>query len=378
MLGWQAAGSAPLVLGEPVLHPETIATAIRIGNPASWDAAIAARDESGGAIGSVTDAQILDAYRLLASLEGRVRRARVGRLGGRAAPGRGSRFARARRGCGVHGDRSRPQGPESGDRRDRAEAGGRRRTSSRCSPSSACERRGRVTHGRSVVSADARDRRRGRRRSRSRSAAARRWSRVTHGDSAPRASLAPADHHDRVDRPPRRRRRPRPRRCALPQPDPPPRESLRRRADHADRHHRDPEDRARASDLRRRVADRGRPRPRALAGLGACPAASATRCSPVTASRTRTRSSTSTCSRSATRSSSTCRTACSPTRSRRSRSCSPTEHLRSPIPTRTPTITLFACNPKHSAAQRIVVKGKLVSSPSRKSSAPRAVRTSTQ
>jgi threonine synthase len=70
MLGWQAAGSAPLVSGEPVLHPETIATAIRIGNPASWDAAIAARDESGGAIGAVTDAQILDAYRLLASLEG--------------------------------------------------------------------------------------------------------------------------------------------------------------------------------------------------------------------------------------------------------------------------------------------------------------------
>ena len=50
MLGWQAAGSAPLVLGEPVPHPETIATAIRIGNPASWDGAIAARDESGGAI----------------------------------------------------------------------------------------------------------------------------------------------------------------------------------------------------------------------------------------------------------------------------------------------------------------------------------------
>jgi threonine synthase len=70
MLGWQAAGAAPLVHGEPVPHPETIATAIRIGNPASWDAAIAARDESGGAIDSVTDAQILDAYRLLASLEG--------------------------------------------------------------------------------------------------------------------------------------------------------------------------------------------------------------------------------------------------------------------------------------------------------------------
>jgi threonine synthase len=70
MLGWQAAGAAPLVLGEPVPFPETIATAIRIGNPASWDGAIAARDESGGAIGAVTDDQILDAYRMLASLEG--------------------------------------------------------------------------------------------------------------------------------------------------------------------------------------------------------------------------------------------------------------------------------------------------------------------
>ena len=70
MLGWQAAGAAPLVHGEPVPHPETIATAIRIGNPASWDGAIAARDESGGSIGAVTDAEILDAYRMLASLEG--------------------------------------------------------------------------------------------------------------------------------------------------------------------------------------------------------------------------------------------------------------------------------------------------------------------
>ncbi|GIU86798.1 MAG: threonine synthase [Acidimicrobiia bacterium] len=70
MLGWQAAGAAPLVAGEPVAHPETIATAIRIGNPASWEGAIAARDESGGAIGSVTDDEILDAYKLLASLEG--------------------------------------------------------------------------------------------------------------------------------------------------------------------------------------------------------------------------------------------------------------------------------------------------------------------
>ncbi len=70
MLGWQAAGSAPLVHGEPVPFPETIATAIRIGNPASWDSAIAARDESSGHIGAVTDAQILEAYRMLASHEG--------------------------------------------------------------------------------------------------------------------------------------------------------------------------------------------------------------------------------------------------------------------------------------------------------------------
>jgi threonine synthase len=70
MLGWQASGAAPLVLGEPVLHPETIATAIRIGNPASWDGAIAARDESGGLIESVTDEEILEAYRFLAAEEG--------------------------------------------------------------------------------------------------------------------------------------------------------------------------------------------------------------------------------------------------------------------------------------------------------------------
>ncbi|GLZ04770.1 threonine synthase [Actinomadura sp. NBRC 104412] len=70
MLGFQASGAAPFVKGEPVLKPQTIATAIRIGNPASWDLAIAARDESGGAIDSVTDRQILAAYRLLATEEG--------------------------------------------------------------------------------------------------------------------------------------------------------------------------------------------------------------------------------------------------------------------------------------------------------------------
>ncbi len=70
MWGFQAAGAAPLVSGEPVARPSTIATAIRIGNPASWSQAIAARDESGGRIDSVTDRQILRAYRWLAAREG--------------------------------------------------------------------------------------------------------------------------------------------------------------------------------------------------------------------------------------------------------------------------------------------------------------------
>ena len=70
MLGYQAAGAAPLVTGAPVRSPETIASAIRIGNPASWHLAEAARDESGGLIGAVTDEQILAAYRLLAEREG--------------------------------------------------------------------------------------------------------------------------------------------------------------------------------------------------------------------------------------------------------------------------------------------------------------------
>lgn len=70
MWGFQAAGAAPLVSGAPVQNPETIATAIRIGNPASWDYAIAARDESAGVIEAVTDDEILEAYRLLAASEG--------------------------------------------------------------------------------------------------------------------------------------------------------------------------------------------------------------------------------------------------------------------------------------------------------------------
>jgi threonine synthase len=67
MMGYQAAESAPLVVGHPIDDPHTVATAIKIGNPASWHSAIAARDQSGGLIDMVTDAEILAAYRLIAS-----------------------------------------------------------------------------------------------------------------------------------------------------------------------------------------------------------------------------------------------------------------------------------------------------------------------
>jgi threonine synthase len=70
MMGWQAAGSAPIVHGHVVENPETIATAIRIGNPASWEKAVAARDESGGLIDMVTDDEILAGYREVAGREG--------------------------------------------------------------------------------------------------------------------------------------------------------------------------------------------------------------------------------------------------------------------------------------------------------------------
>jgi len=70
LMGFQAAGAAPIVLGKPVKYPKTIATAIRIGNPASWEKATAARDESGGIIDLVTDDEILNAYKLLAIKEG--------------------------------------------------------------------------------------------------------------------------------------------------------------------------------------------------------------------------------------------------------------------------------------------------------------------
>ena len=70
MMGFQAAGSAPLVSGERVMEPETLATAIRIGNPANWSKAIAVKESSGGEFNPVTDEEILNAYRILASEEG--------------------------------------------------------------------------------------------------------------------------------------------------------------------------------------------------------------------------------------------------------------------------------------------------------------------
>jgi threonine synthase len=70
MLGFQAAGAAPIVENRPIEKPETIATAIKIGNPATWAGAVAARDESRGSISAVTDDEILAAYRALAELEG--------------------------------------------------------------------------------------------------------------------------------------------------------------------------------------------------------------------------------------------------------------------------------------------------------------------
>lgn len=70
MIGFQAAGAAPIVLGHPVDHPETVATAIRIGNPARWQEAVSAAQDSGGLIDMVTDEEILKAYKLIASSEG--------------------------------------------------------------------------------------------------------------------------------------------------------------------------------------------------------------------------------------------------------------------------------------------------------------------
>ena len=116
LYGFQAEGAAPLVHGEPVANPETVASAIRIGNPARWEEAMAAFTASRGRVAAVSDEQILDAYRWLAGRRGRLLRARLGRLGRRPArprpaDGRGRRAARVGR---LRPHRPRPQGPRHG------------------------------------------------------------------------------------------------------------------------------------------------------------------------------------------------------------------------------------------------------------------------
>ena len=114
MFGFQASGAAPIVDGAPVTHPQTIATAIRIGNPASWTLAEAARDESGGLIDKVTDREILAAYRILARDE-----AVWGELGSSAsvagllAAAADGRIPAGSPG-GLHDHRQRAQGPGLG------------------------------------------------------------------------------------------------------------------------------------------------------------------------------------------------------------------------------------------------------------------------
>ena len=81
LYGFQAEGAAPLVAGQPVAEPETVASAIRIGNPARWEEAMDAVTASRGRIAAVSDEQILDAYRLLASARGRLLRAGLGGVG---------------------------------------------------------------------------------------------------------------------------------------------------------------------------------------------------------------------------------------------------------------------------------------------------------
>ena len=154
MLGWQAAGAAPLVLGEPVPHPETIATAIRIGNPASWDG----RDRRPRRVGRPhrrghrrRDPRRLPVARADGGL---LRRAGVGGVGRRAAPGGRRRAGRAptRPSCArVTGPR--PEGPEPRDRRGRRSGRrGRRQRPTRWPPSSACEPGGRdMTMGKPVA-----------------------------------------------------------------------------------------------------------------------------------------------------------------------------------------------------------------------------------
>ena len=117
MLGFQAAGAAPLVSGLPVDEPETVATAIRIGRPASWEGAIAARDESGGLIEAVSDDEIIEMQTCHRARGGGLLRARLGGSGcRRGAAGTGGAPASNGDG-GLHPHRPRAEGPRRGQRR---------------------------------------------------------------------------------------------------------------------------------------------------------------------------------------------------------------------------------------------------------------------
>ena len=113
MWGFQAAGAAPLVSASGSSDPETIATAIRIGDPASWTLAIEARDASGGRIGAVTDDEILAAYRDLARIEGVFcEPASAASAWPGVRQGGGRRRGGPRRARRLRADRPRPQGPD--------------------------------------------------------------------------------------------------------------------------------------------------------------------------------------------------------------------------------------------------------------------------
>ena len=125
MLGFQAAGSAPIVLGHPVEKPETIATAIRIGNPASWETAVAAREESGGLIETVTDEEITAAQILLARTEGVFPRAGIGGECGGHHQTREARLLLPRSHRRVHPDGPRAERPRTSNRDHRSTPAGR-------------------------------------------------------------------------------------------------------------------------------------------------------------------------------------------------------------------------------------------------------------
>ena len=112
LLGLQAEGAAPIVEGRVIEHPETVASAIRIGNPVRWEDAMAAATDSRGWIRTVSDREILDAYRLLGGPGRDVLRARLGGVGG------GTAQVRRRRGGAdrVRAHRAGAEGPRDGDR----------------------------------------------------------------------------------------------------------------------------------------------------------------------------------------------------------------------------------------------------------------------